>query len=84
MFHHKHFVIWKTKLKVCTYLALYGKMYKIISACQCDQCGSDLCDRTDGQCTCKPNVIGPGCEQCAVCIKIYYKLNFYSVWIDLK
>ena len=34
-------------------------------ACQCDQCGSDFCDRSDGQCTCKPNVIGPGCEQCA-------------------
>ncbi|XP_063440155.1 laminin-like protein epi-1 isoform X2 [Mytilus trossulus] len=38
---------------------------KDCAACQCDQCGSEYCERDNGQCTCKPNVIGLGCEQCA-------------------
>ncbi|KAK3091660.1 hypothetical protein FSP39_021617 [Pinctada imbricata] len=35
-------------------------------SCDCDQCGSSSCDRDSGTCTCKPNVVGPTCSQCAV------------------
>ncbi|PIK40931.1 putative laminin subunit alpha [Apostichopus japonicus] len=32
--------------------------------CDCDRYGSDSCDRSTGQCTCKPNVVGPRCDRC--------------------
>ena len=36
-------------------------------ACKCNENGSvgDECDETSGQCTCKNNVIGEKCTQCA-------------------
>ena len=32
--------------------------------CECDECGSSECDKNNGECTCKPNVIGDNCASC--------------------
>ncbi|KAK6179097.1 hypothetical protein SNE40_011531 [Patella caerulea] len=33
--------------------------------CTCDYCGSDNCDNSNGVCSCKPNVVGVDCNECA-------------------
>jgi len=38
------------------------------TACDCDQTGSERCDHVTGLCLCWPNVVGPTCNQCAVCV----------------
>ncbi|XP_071119471.1 laminin subunit alpha-like [Haliotis cracherodii] len=38
---------------------------KNCASCACNQCGSESCDSGNGVCTCKPNVIGLDCDQCA-------------------
>ena len=38
-----------------------------LSECECNEDGSvnELCDEASGKCTCKENVIGDKCTQCA-------------------
>ncbi|XP_052778102.1 laminin subunit alpha-like [Mya arenaria] len=38
---------------------------KDCAECSCDQCGALLCGSQNGECSCKPNVIGMNCDQCA-------------------
>lgn len=38
---------------------------KDCTRCTCNQVGSERCDQNNGVCMCKPNVIGPNCDQCA-------------------
>ncbi|XP_067931597.1 laminin subunit alpha-like [Watersipora subatra] len=33
--------------------------------CDCDQIGSESCDKDTGKCNCKANVVGDRCDQCA-------------------
>ncbi|XP_076440495.1 laminin subunit alpha-like [Babylonia areolata] len=38
---------------------------KDCTVCTCDQCGTEQCDKMNGFCECKPNIIGSNCDKCA-------------------
>ena len=40
-------------------------IFSFFSECDCDELGTDSCNKTSGECICKANVIGDRCDQCA-------------------
>ena len=38
--------------------------FLILTACVCDDLGTDFCNHTTGDCHCKRNVIGEKCDRC--------------------
>ena len=64
----------------------------MLTVCGCSEEGSTslICDKTDGQCPCKPNVINRKCDECDFgyksfpdCIRKFENLIVISIYLIL-
>lgn len=66
-----------------SYLMTYRYFFIFVTACGCSPEGSlsSLCDTVNGQCQCKPNVIGRQCDRCLVSNLQYIILLLVLIFI---